>query len=197
MTAYGDGYPAINGQTLIITGNKGTGKTYYSKQICKKHKYRTLVLTPNEWDFNKEPDNFILIKGFKPSNKEIVEECFNLAIKLAEKNQIDAVIIDEFDLIYRTNTDISDVGTDLIVRQRHFGKDGLAVIGITRRLQDIPAKIYGQALYKVCFAIESPQTHRLLENIYKSFGEQVALLSQEERAFIIKKIGTPPEKKTA
>jgi len=186
-----DPLPDIHPQSMMVMGNKGTGKTYYAKALCRHHGYTTLVCTPHLHDFDDEPDNFIFYDDYKPKDPDSVEETLRFAKKLAQDGHIDVVLIDEFDMPFRHNWDVGDDTHDVIINQRHYG---LGIIGITRRPQDIPQFFFGQTLYKVTFALESSGAKRKLDGLYRGWGDKVLKLRQKSREYYMKEIGVKPIK---
>jgi hypothetical protein len=189
-------YPNIKNQKITICGLQGSGKTHYSKDLIKKHNYNVLVFSPHKHDFKNEPDNFLYYSPDKPlsqySSKALIEEFdtfLNYAVKLSKDNLIDGVLIDEFDMLFRSNYDISGRFNDVIINHRHYN---LFLIGITRRPQDIPAKYFEQCFYVISFAIQGDNNIRKFNNLQNGLGDKIKNLDYEKREFTIKQTGKPP-----
>lgn len=178
-------YPDVSNQKMIIGGLQGTGKTYYSKKLVNFHGYRVLVYAKHRHDYISEPENwFIYIpKDFY----EEIEDFIGYAIELGKKKQIDGVLIDEFDLIYRNNSDLKRNMNDLILNHRHYN---LFMIGVTRRPQDIPQKVLESSKYKVFFAIEGDNVIKKLNaSSMGRLGDKVGGLRINDRKAWIKEVG--------
>jgi hypothetical protein len=183
--------PDIVGQSMIVCGNKGSGKTYYSKALCVNHNYTTLVATPHKHDFDHMGDEFIYLEDYNPKDSDSVERLFKLAKKLAQKGVIDVFFVDELDMAFRYNYDLGQEAHDLIINQRHYG---VGMIGVTRRPQDIPQFIYGQTTFKVAFSLEAPGATKKFNQIYRGFGDDVMSLRHKSRDYYIKEPGVQPTK---
>lgn len=191
-------YPNIKDKKITICGIQGSGKTYYSKQLVKKNNFNVLVFSPHKHDFINEPDNFIYYAPDKPlaeyGTRDLIAEFdifLGFAKSLALKNQIDGVFIDEFDLMFRSNYDISGKFNDIILNHRHYN---LFVLGITRRPQDIPAKYFEQCQYIVSFAIQGSNAIKKFNDLAPNdrIGDQITQFNYEKREFVLKELGKPP-----
>lgn len=179
----------INNQKLMVMGLQGSGKTHYSREIIKRNNYNVLVYSPHQHDFKNEPDNFIYFK-FYDFVKDFEGFC-KYAIELGKQKLIDGVLIDEFDLILKNNYDLKQNTTDLFINHRHYN---VFLIAVSRRPQDIPAKIFESAKYMVCFALQGENVKTKFNNIYKGFGDMILNLNYETHEYIFKEIGKPPRK---
>lgn len=178
----------IKPHKIMIMGLQGSGKTYYSKQVVKKNNYVTLVYSPHYHDFKDEGDEFIFFK-YDDFVKDFEDFCI-YAKELGKKNLIDGVFIDEFDLLVRNNYDIKQNATDLFINHRHYN---LFIIAISRRPQDIPAKIFESSKYIVCFTLQGENVKNKFNNLYKGFGDLILNLSYDKHDYIFKEIGHPPQ----
>lgn len=174
------------GKKLLIGGIQGTGKTYLARKLAKN--FKCMVYTPHMDEWSKE--NVYLVR---PTDfvSEFPQWC-KLAKAYAEKGVIDCFVIDECDLLWKSHFDSSYEFKDVIINHRHFGKKGLAIFAMTRRIQDIPAAYYGTFENMALFFIESPQTTRLLDEYAAELGQKVKGLNYDRHEFILKMLGQEP-----
>lgn len=188
MNAYPDISKENDGaQKMIVVGIQGSGKTYYAKDLVKNNNYRVLVYAPHRHDFENEPDNFMFYRA--SFTQDDFEQFCAYAKQLAQLKEIEGIFVDEFDMLFKSNWDIGFNFNDIVLNHRHYG---LFLIGITRRPQDIPTKVFESSLYSVFFSIEAPNARMKLNAIYAGLGDAAANLQHGSRAYIIKKIGSPP-----
>lgn len=182
--------PTINNQKICVFGLQGTGKTHYSREIVKRNDFKSvLVYSPHRHDFLNEDDRFIFYK-FNDFVKDFEDFCI-YARELGKKKLIDGVIIDEADLIFRNNYDLKQNSTDVFINHRHYN---IFLMLISRRPQDIPAKIVESSKFIICFALQGANVKNKFNNIFKGFGDLVLTLDFESHEYIFKEIGKPPEK---
>ena len=180
--------PNIKNHKIIICGLQGSGKTYFSKKIVRELGLKCLVFSPHRHDFIKEPDNFIF---YSNSTKDNIEDFCRQAIQLGKKGLINCVLIDEFDMLFKNNFDVGKNATDIFANHRHYG---LAIIGITRRPQDIPTYFVESAKYVVSFSIQGENARKKFNNLYRGMGDMVIEdLTYKNYDFVIKKIAEPPK----
>jgi len=179
----------IRNQKFMVMGLQGSGKTYFSREIIKQRNYNVLVYSPHQHDFKNEPDNFIYFK-FYDFVKDFENFC-KYAIELGKQKLIDGVLIDEFDLVLKNNYDMKQNTTDLFINHRHYN---IFLIAVSRRPQDIPAKIFESAKFIVCFALQGENVKTKFNNIYKGFGDMILKLDYSKHEYIFKEIGKPPVK---
>jgi len=172
---------------VLVAGLQGSGKTYLAKKIIKDSGLRTLVYTPHgdEWDKSDDvylvkPDDFI---------NDFEEWCKFVKVN-AEEGKISCFMIDELDLIFKHHFDSSPVFRDLVINHRHYD---LRIIGVTRRIQDIPTNIYNTFEVLCLFKIEAPQVKDLLNRYHEGLGDMVYNLDFEKHEFVVKKIGQAPK----
>lgn len=182
-----DPYPDITGQKCVIVGIQGSGKTTHAKELIKRRRYETLVYAPDASDWKDMPDHTILYKynDFYGEFEKFIE----YAIELGKKGLITCVAIDEFDMLFRTNSDLGRNTNDFILNHRHYG---LAMIGLTRRPQDIPTKVFESCLYTFYFSIDAPNLRKKLNDIYPKMGDLVARIPFKSYGYVMKTIGQPP-----
>lgn len=182
-------YPRMKGHKTIVLGLQGAGKTHYAKELVKHHNYTALVYSCHKHDFQGEPDNFIYYGYRKGRFIDEFDEFCQIAIKLAQAGEIDVVLIDEFDLIFKSNFDITPAYDDLNANHRHYG---LGMIGLTRRQADIPTKTVESALCTVTFCSQGANVQRKFNSAYKGWGDLVTELKYKAYSCVVKYIGMPP-----
>lgn len=172
---------------LIISGLQGSGKTFLSRQILKNFKPIVLSLNKDDKDFWKKQKNMVvveddnLIKNFEFWLKQ--------AKRLSLKGVINCVFIDDADVFFKSHMDTNPTIRDLWSNHRHYN---LTLIMVSHRLQDIPARLYGQLENLILFTIDNPQTIDLLNKFYKGLGDLVKDLPFKSYKFILKEIGKAP-----
>ena len=176
----------IDNQKCAILGLQGSGKTYFAKQIVKENNYTVLVYSPHIHDFKDEPDNFIFYKykDFYADFERFVEH----VIELGKKKEIDGVLIDEFDMLFKSNYDMKRNFTDLVTSHRHYN---LFIIGISRRGQDIPTKFLESCKYVVSFALQGGNVRKKFNDLRDGFGEAILNLDYDKHEYAICEIGRP------
>lgn len=171
----------------IVAGIQGSGKTVLSQKIINY--YKCVVMTLNKDDvekhFNRKPNCVII------DDNEMIKN-FDMWIgkvkKWAVQKKINAVFIDDADVFFKSAMDTQPNMRDIWSNHRHYG---LTIILASHRLQDIPARLYGQTENLILFTMESPHTQDLLNKIYPELGDKVKALPYKSYEFIIKKIGQP------
>jgi len=179
----------FSNQKVVICGLQGSGKTTLAKKLVMNK--RTLVYTPHLDEWEDMPDNIILYKWRNFYTD--VEEFLKIAKKLGLKREIDGVVIDEFDMLFKSNWDINkiEILNDITINHRHYN---LFVIGITRRPQDVPSKIFESSKYIISFALQSPNAIRKFNEIYTKMGDMIKKLDYYKHEFLIKEIAKEPIK---
>jgi hypothetical protein len=177
-----------------IFGIQGSGKTYFAQNICQQFK-RPIVLVLNDDDLKdwmKVPRLYVYkINKRLDSREEFKSKFMPLVYKNAQKGKIDAVFIDEADMFFNNNYDLSPEINDLVMNHRHIG-DGVALILMTRRPQDIPTKIVETSKHLVIFKLEGANAIRRFGEIHPEIPDLVKDLNYEKHNFIYKSIGKRP-----
>ena len=176
----------LTAKKITVLGIQGSGKTYLAKYISQS--YKSFVYSPHykEWDDTKVYAYAI------DSVKQFITDFPSMCAKIKElalSGKINMFIIDEADLLFKSNYDINDALNDLVLSHRHYG---LALMFITRRPQDIPTKIMETCHFIFAFALEGDNAIKKLNNIRSGFGESVKTLKDNEFKFYIKEIGKEP-----
>jgi hypothetical protein len=176
----------LNNKSVIIAGTFGTGKTYLAKFISRR--YKTVVYSPYKEEWANENAVFIETPYYE---NDLNFWCGEM-IKMAKSNKINCAVFDDADLLFRTQFDIAFNFKELFVKHRHIGKNGIALIFVTRRPQDIPTKIYSSCEFWALFGTNSPQAHRLFDEMHENLGEMVKGLTIESHNFYLIEVGKEP-----
>jgi len=172
----------------MFFGLQGAGKTYGCKQLTKMHKMRTLVYSPHRRDFDNESDLFIYFKytDFYADFEKFID----YAIALGEAGQIDGILVDEFDMIFKAGLTRSNLFVDFIANHRHYG---LGASFIARRPQDIDAFIVESCEFLVGYSIMGDNVKQKLNRIYKNYGSMVQQIPKGSYKAIVLEIGAKPK----
>lgn len=172
----------------MVFGLQGSGKTYFSKAICKNNNLRVLVYSPHKHDFDNEPDNFIYFK-YKDFYADF-DDYIKLAIELGKKKQIDLLLIDEFDMLFKSGKTRTNIFVDFVANHRHYG---LGALFLARRPQDIDASIVESCEFLIAFSIFGDNVKMKLNRIYTKFGDMVQSLQKGEHKAVVLEIGNAPK----
>lgn len=185
----------LKGVKSCFVGIQGSGKTEAVKYFTNKGFKKPLVYAVHkyEWDNMSNKYNIYIPQSY--DLKEFNMFCGNLikGLKNREKD-FDALIIDEADLFFQDNFQIYGNVNDLFINHRHYPKGkGIALILVTRRPQDIPAKVFESSEHLFVFAIEGENVKRKLENLSPQIRELTPYLSKDKHNYIYKQIGYSPK----
>lgn len=186
----------LNDVKIFIGGIQGSGKTVCAKWLIK-NKFKHALGIRLSADFD-EMKNVTLVK---PTG-DLLEQLENMCATLNDwgrlyedgkikKNEIpyDCLVIDEADMIFRSNYDIKKQLTELIAMHRHYG---IAIIFITRRLQDIPAKITESCRHRFFYPIEGKNVFKYLSNLHEDLEDMVRNLEYGKFDFVYHELGNKP-----
>lgn len=175
----------LRNKKIIIAGIHGTGKTFLAQFISRR--FKTIVYSPYFEEWKNEDVAYIQTHDFI---NEFPSWCSKV-MALAQRNKVDLFVVDDADIMFRTHFDVSPQFRELHVKHRHLGK-GLAIAYVTRRIQDIPTRIYGTCEFLALFSQESPQATELLNRFQEGLGDRVKAIPYGSYQFILKEIGKEP-----
>lgn len=182
----------LKNHKTCIFGIQESGKTYWAKKMYKQFK-KPIVFSLNTddgwdklkglyvWKVNRQRDLLVQFEEF-------ISNCRKWALQ----GKVDLIIIDEADLFFRGNYDISSTHQDLVLNHRHMGK-GVALWYMTRRPQDIPTKIVESSKHLIVFKLEGANAIKKFEDIHPKIPELINNeLDFDKKNFIYKEIGRDP-----
>lgn len=179
---------------IFIGGIQGSGKTYAGRWLAATQ-FENVIGFRRTRDFD-DLKNMVLIE---PTNNPQVD-----AEKLAEKMvawgklyeagkikkmPYDCILWDELDLYFQNNYEIGPAMNDLILMHRHYG---LAMVFITRRPQDIPARIVESCRFIFMFKIEGANIFKKLDAVDPKIGVLMSQLEYARHNFVFKELGKDP-----
>lgn len=183
----------MRGRKVFIGGIQGSGKTQAAKYIVRNCFNNAIMLR-----FTPDFDN---VKNIDRVQREgdAVEQLRGIARYLiadgkrymeeGKKPRYDCWVIDEADLVMKSGLLQLDELHDIVAMHRHYD---LAVIFVTRRPQDIPAKIVESCQFQMYFKIEGKNVRSHIESIDPRIIEQLDLISYQDYRFVLKEIGKEP-----
>jgi len=174
----------LKGKKILIAGIHGSGKTILAKDISKG--FKTAVYTPYPEEWKHEP---VLLFEFTDFVNDFPLICRKIK-QLALEKKITLFIVDDADILFKTHFDVKQSVREMVISHRHWNNLSLAFV--TRRIQDIPAKIYGVCEFKALYTIDSPQAIDLLNKMHEELGDKVKAIPYESYNFYLKKIGEEP-----
>lgn len=168
---------------FCVFGLQGSGKTVLAKHILKQNK---------GWIAYDTTGDFKGLNRYVPENSTSAEELDAFIRFVMRKTpKIKGLIIDEADNYFPANGKILPYASELITKHRHYG---LAVGFLTRRPQDIHAKIVESSKTLFSFYQEGVNALKRLEDISAGLGEQVRNLDYKAHEFVVKKVMEQPIK---
>lgn len=170
------------GESALIIGTRGQGKTYWIKHYIEKQDMRVMVFTPHpyEWEEMRKKGNALV-----PDVEETpdgLNEFMRLARDLAQDGIIDMVVVDEAYKVAYSNKVLGSDTMDVNGSCRHYG---LTVAWVSHQPQHIAQIIYGDATYIVAFRIRSDNAQRKLNKIDKPLGDYAAALQYKGYEYAI------------
>lgn len=175
------------GKKILVTGIQGSGKTYYTKWFIKKYFKKTITYRVTS-DFDKE--NVYL---YRPAENQVLGEFkeFGKHVRnLAKDGKISCCVVDEADLFFHNNFEISEEWNDLILMHRHYG---LTIIFITRRPQDVPTRMVESCHHIFIFKLEGANAKKKFQAIDPRIVDLMEKLDYDRHNFIWKQLGEVPK----
>lgn len=175
-------------KNMLVAGSHQSGKTHLVKHIINEGNYRALVFSPyaEEWE-----DQNVFYVETKNHVKDFPFWC-NKIMEMANNDKINLAVFDDSDMLFRHHMDTSNALRQMVTGNSHMGSKGLGLMWVTKRPQDIPARIYGVCQILALFSIESPQVKELLNRQYKGLGDLVISIPYGSYKFAYKEIGKAP-----
>lgn len=178
---------------IFIGGLQGSGKTTLAKKLIGKFKKAISIRITPDYD---DVDNLVLVspkKTYADDLEDIAQILCHEGEAYEEKKiplpTYDLFVIDEADLAFRGNYDLGMNMLKLIAMHRHYG---MAIMFITRRIQDIPPRIVETCKYKFFFAIEGKNVMTYIINLDERLFPLIQRVSADKHNFVFKEIGKPP-----
>lgn len=176
----------LENHKFCIFGLQGSGKTVLAKHLMRKNK---------GWIAYDTTGDFKGLHRYCPENSTSVEELENFIRFVMRKNgKIKGLIIDEADNYFPSNGRILPYASELITKHRHYG---LSVGFLTRRPQDMHAKIVESSKTLFSFYQEGVNALKRLDDISAGLGDAVRNLDYTKHEFIIKPVMGEPIKHPA
>lgn len=101
----------------------------------------------------------------------------------------DALVLDEADMLFVKNEELGSPMRELLAMHRHYK---IAVIFITRRVQDIPPRIVEACKHMFFFKIEGNNVRKYMDNIDPRIGELLDTIEYDSHQYVYKEIGKQP-----
>jgi len=172
----------LQNNKIAIFGIQGSGKTYLAKYLIRNFKTLVYEVNPDYRDTNA-----YVYQGSK-TLQDLNKFCENVK-ELALKRKINAFLLDEADLFFRSNYDLQPNLNDLVINHRHYN---LALFFISRRPQDIPTKIVESCHYIIIFKLEGANAINKFKEIDERILPLLEKLQYKDYRFIVKEIGKEP-----
>ena len=175
-------------KTLIL-GIQGSGKSHFARWLIGAF-YNPLIYRVTDDFDNVNEQGKAPPTIFKPTDKYLDLDLFiQTAKRLGTNKKIDAVFFDELDL-FLTDTRLGQgFMNELVLMHRHFN---LAFVGISRRPQDIPGKVFESSHIIVNFALDAPLARKKLIDLHPKYADLLPLVKYEAHNFIVKELGQEP-----
>lgn len=183
----------MKGRKIFIGGIQGSGKTQAAKYLVRKCFKRGIMLrfTPDFDDVDnvdrvaREGDP---VEQMRAIARFLIREG-EAFMEKGVKPTYDVWVIDEADLIMRSGLLQLDEMHDIVAMHRHYG---IAVIFVTRRPQDIPAKIVESCQFQLYFPIEGKNVRSHVASVDDRIITEMDKISYGDYRFIFKEIGKEP-----
>lgn len=185
---------SFKSRKVFIGGIQGSGKTQAARWLADRVFKRCIAVryTP---DFDDLP-NVDLLDAVGDGRAQI-EQVADFLIREGraymnqrKKPTYDCWIIDEADMVFRSGQLTVPSVNDLVLMHRHYG---LSLVFITRRPQDIPAKIIETSHFQFYFVVEGKNVKAHLAGVDDRIPPLLERLRYGEYRFVLKRIGEPPK----
>jgi len=177
----------LRNRRILIFGLNGTGKTYLARKLSDYFNTFVITLNPNEWK-----DKPVIVGECKSLDDFKFWLDFLVLKNNITKLKINCIILDDFDTYFTSHFESLPSFQNLIFRNRHIG-DGLTIIAVTRRPQNIPARYYETFDILVAFANQSTNVFDKLNQLKEGLGDLVKTLTVESHRFVWFEIGKEPK----
>jgi hypothetical protein len=180
---------------IFIGGIQGSGKTWAGRYLVSRTFKHTIgVRITRDFDDLK---NITLVEGGNNPQYVLEQLAHQLIIlgKMHEKNAkdnpmpYDCLLVEEADLFFQNNFEIGAAMNDLILMHRHYG---LAIIFITRRPQDIPARVVESCHYLMVFKIEGQNVMKKFDAVDPKIQMLLTQVDYNRHNFVMKELGKEP-----
>lgn len=185
----------VKAHKVCVFGIQESGKTYFSQHGLAEQFDNPLIFVMNKDDM----DGWLQIEHshvYLTTNRLNVGAEFKdfmvKAHKWAMEGKIDAIFIDEADMFFNSNYDLDPILLDFVLNHRHLGTDGVALVFMTRRPQDIPTKIVESSKYLFIFKIEGANAIKRFNEINPEIVPLIEELQFGKFDFVVKEIGQSP-----
>lgn len=190
----------VTGKKVFVGGIQGSGKTQFTRVLVStKFKNAITLRISDDYDDLK---NITQVDAFYLSakqQKELFENMCGEIVKLAKafkdgkiaKMPYDCLLIEEADLFVQNNFDIGANLNHLILMHRHYD---LSLIMVSRRPQDIPARVLESSHYLFLFKIQGNNVMKYLGNIDSTIPNIMEeKVSFKRHNYIMKELGEKPQ----
>ena len=181
-----------DGSKIAVLGLQGSGKTYFVKKLLKIYKY-PVVFQVNKDDNYKKLKNCLVYEADSHLEfKQFFKFIYNIIKNNKGTKKIDAIVLDEADLYVPTNFEViaSPEFSDMVANHRHYG---VSLILISRRPQDISAKVIESCKHIIIFSLQGSNAKKKLNDISDGMGNMQSKLKYQDYGFIYKRIGEEPK----
>lgn len=188
-----------DGSKVVLTGIQDSGKTYVAKQLARQFK-KPIIYAVHGYEWEDAPDKVEVRIPTDYSLEKFNEFCKRIISEIKQTDSYgkdkktktyDALFIDEFDYFFSNNVDITKFQwiNDLYINHAHYN---ITLIGITRRVQDIPTKFFESSRHRFIFAVEGENAERKIMGMHQKMAEFLPKCSVENHWFIYHKVGHEP-----
>lgn len=185
----------IRSHKSCVFGIQQSGKTYFAQHGLAPQFKNPLIFVVNRDDVEgwmKAPRAHVYLAGNRLAIGAEFTKFMRAAHKWAIEGKIDAIFIDEADLFFNSNYDLDPVSLDLVTNHRHIGPEGVALVYMTRRPQDIPTKIVESSKFLFIFKLEGANAIQRFKEINPKIPPLIEVIDYKKHNFVVKEIGKDP-----